>query len=116
MMKAIEIKADPKAKAAVSVSLVRQMYALLGGNMTRILGEAGPDWESEDAFTAWRDEVFWGDIQADTSHVLVLDDVGLRGFLSYTAAPAIVYFCGSYNSACSPPSTTTFSPTRKSTI
>ena len=87
MMKTIEIKAKPEEKAAVSQSVVRQMYELLGGNMTEIVECASGDWRSDSEFSNWRRGVFLGAVQAHTSHLLLLDDKGVRGFLSYTAPP-----------------------------
>lgn len=87
MMKTIEIKAEPKEKAAIPESLVRQMYDLLGGNMTEIVGESSRDWQSDAQFSRWKNRVFLGDVQSNTSHLLLVDQKGLRGFLSYTARP-----------------------------
>jgi hypothetical protein len=58
MMKTIEIKSEPKEKTAVSESLVRQMYDLLGANMTQIVGCASPDWQSDAEFSKWRKGLF----------------------------------------------------------
>lgn len=62
------------------------MYDLLGENMTRIVEGASGDWRSDEEFGTWRSGVFLADVQADTSHLLVLDEDGLRGFLSYTTS------------------------------
>ena len=86
-MTMIEISSDPTAKPAVPVSLVREMYDLLGANMTEIVKGATPDWRSSAEFEKWRKRVFLGEVQAHTSHLLAVDETGIRGFLSYTAAP-----------------------------
>jgi len=87
IMTMILIEANPEDKAAVPQTVVRQMYDLLGTNMTKILGETSPDWRSDVEFDEWRDNVFLGDVQFHTSHVLLLDKKELRGLLSYTACP-----------------------------
>ena len=86
-MKTIEIKSEPKEKTVVSGSLVRQMYDLLGANMTQIIGGTSLDWQSDTEFGKWKNGVFLGEVQKHTSHLLVIDEKGLRGFLSYTIAP-----------------------------
>jgi len=87
MITTVEIKGDRNEKVRVSESLVRQMYDLLGTNMTQIVAGANADWQSDAAFSKWKNEVFLGEVHRHTSHLLVLDEKGLRGFLSYTAAP-----------------------------
>lgn len=85
MMQMTEIKTSMKNNAAVPDSLVRQMYKLLGENMTRIVGKATPGWKSDAEFSRWKRDVFLGDGHRNKSHLLLLDEEGLRGFLSYTA-------------------------------
>jgi hypothetical protein len=86
MTKIIEINSDIRSKSAIPEGMVRQMYDLLGSNMVPIIGGTGPEWRSDAEFYKWRDGVFLGEVQKDTRHILLLDETGLRGFLSYTAA------------------------------
>jgi hypothetical protein len=52
--------------------------------MTSIIPGSPPDWQDENRFQEWRNKVFLGAAQQLTCHLLLSDESGLRGFLSYT--------------------------------
>lgn len=87
MIDTITINAGSAEKSAIPEELVRQMYELLGSNMIQIVGGEWPNWRSNAEFSRWKNEVFLGEVHDYTSHFLVIDAIGLRGFLSYTAPP-----------------------------
>lgn len=87
MIEMIEIAPDHGEKSALPETMVRQMYELLGGNMTQIMGESDSTWRSDAEFLKWKNNVFLGAVHSNTSHILLIDQNGLRGFLSYTVAP-----------------------------
>lgn len=78
------IPPDLASKHLVPLDVVRSMYELMGSNMTEVIPGSAPDWREESHFQKWRSEVFLGDGQRDTCHLLLSDGTGLRGFLSYT--------------------------------
>jgi len=84
MVKVLQIGPDIAEKRCVPDEVIRQMSDLLGSNMTRLTGCTDIDWQSDANFEKWKHKVFLGEVQKDTGHILVLDDRGLKGFISYT--------------------------------
>jgi hypothetical protein len=84
-MKIIEIDKHTSQVDPQFYVWIRQMYNLLGSNMTSILGHDGTDWRGEAEFKKWRDEVLLIGLAKDTSHILLVDGDALRGFLSFAA-------------------------------
>jgi hypothetical protein len=80
----IEINAQSPESDADFPERSREMYYLMGENMTHILGEEGPDWRTEVEFRKWKNDVLLVGLAKDTIHILLLDSRGLRGFLSYS--------------------------------
>ena len=87
MIEVMCIGPDMGAKRSTPDVLIRRMSDLLGSNMTRVIGETGVDWQSDAGYEKWKRDVFLGDVQKDTTHLLALDSEGLRGFVSYTVPP-----------------------------
>lgn len=83
MMKTMVINSNFDAKLATTDIIIRQMYNLLGSNMTQIINDSKLNWQSAEEFNKWKQNVFLSD--NDTQHILVFDSRGLRGFISYTA-------------------------------
>ena len=65
--------------------MVRQMYDLLGSNMTSMFGQTDPGWRSDEEFQKWKTDVFTVGLEKGTRHILLSDEQGLRGFISFTA-------------------------------
>ena len=83
-MRMIEVDAGSPKSDPEFAMWAREMYFLLGANMTSILGHDGPDWRTEDEFRKWRDGVLLAGLAKDTCHLLLVDRQGLRGFLSFS--------------------------------
>jgi hypothetical protein len=66
------------------VLLEREMYELLGSNMTRIIPDTDPNWRSPAEFERWKNEVLRIGLSQGTQHLLLVDGQGLRGFVSFT--------------------------------
>ena len=81
----IELDAQSEGGDPEFAVWAREMYYLLGANMTSILGQDGPDWRTEDEFRKWSNGVLLAGLLKDTFHLLLVDGQGLRGFLSFSA-------------------------------
>jgi len=86
-MRILQINSDIAEKRRIPDEVVRQMSDLLGSNMTRLTGCTHIDWQSDANFQKWKHKVFLGDVQKHTRHILLVDDDGLKGFISYTVPP-----------------------------
>ena len=84
-MKTLEIDSRSPQDDSGMADMVRQMYDLLGSNMTAMLGHSGPDWRSTDEFHKWKTNVFIAGLEKGTRHVFLSDELGLRGSVSFTA-------------------------------
>ena len=84
-MRMIELDAQSPGSDPEFAVWAREMYYLLGDNMTSILGHDGPDWRTEDELRKWRDRVLLTGLVKDAFHLLLVDGQGLRGFLSFSA-------------------------------
>jgi hypothetical protein len=87
-MRMVEIDTHSPARDPAFTFWARAMYDLLGSNMTAILGHDGPDWRTDDAFRKWEKDVLLDGLSKGAIHLLLADELGLRGFLSFTASPS----------------------------
>ena len=85
----IEIDANSPVTDPEFSAWAREMYDLLGSNMTSILGHDGPDWRTDDEFRKWEKGVLLDGLGKGTIYLLLLDGQGLRGFLSFSAPPTV---------------------------
>ena len=83
MSEIVEIDACEADQRGVEDAVIRSMYDLLGSNMTRAVGGSGSDWQSPDEYRRWKETVFLSGLQGGTRHILMRDERGLRGFISY---------------------------------
>lgn len=86
-LRIVELDAERAKRQSVGDKIIRQMYELLGSNMTQVIPTSGSDWRSDAAFAKWRKDVFERNLSEGTRHLLLFDQRGLRGFVSYTAPP-----------------------------
>lgn len=83
----VELGLSATEERAVERGTIRKMYRLLGSNTAPLTGMATLEWDTEDQFVRWKDDVFCEGLKGGTRHVLMFEYQELRGFLSYTIPP-----------------------------
>ena len=124
MLFTVEISSEREAKMAAPEQLVRQMYDLLGANMTQIIDDANRDWQADAEFRKWKAGVLFLSYTADPDSAASL----FRGsremsrsvyrtiaiaFLPSTSMRTLTLLC--VRSSCSPRADAPRHPTRNRT-
>lgn len=63
--------------------IVRQAYDMMEAFEARLASSTDQPQRTDAEFEAWRRDWFLGEVQKDMRHILLLDDLGLRAFVSY---------------------------------
>lgn len=70
-------------KASLAKDIVRQAYDMMEALDAQLAPNSGHQRRTDAEFEAWRRKWFLGEVQKDMRHILLLDHLGLRAFVSY---------------------------------